>query len=56
MMFTYVYDPPLFGYLHVEREIGLESMLPVDFELEELDIEFLGFELVKTSENGDDAC
>src|SRR5262245_21227458 len=39
------------GYLHVEREIFLEPMLPINFETQKVYIEFLRFRFVEDAKN-----
>src|SRR5881296_3606740 len=47
MMLGQVQDAPIPRHLHVQRKSGLESMLPVDGETKEADIELSGLGLVE---------
>lgn len=54
MVLAEVQNDAAFGYLPVQRGVVVEAMLPVGFEAEVVEVEFVGFGDVKDAEDGGD--
>jgi hypothetical protein len=55
VMLAEVKSEPGARYLHIDREIGRETMLPIDLETEKIEVEFSRLIQRKDAENGDNA-
>jgi len=51
-MFAQIYRKPAARHLHEDRRIGLEAMLPLDFEAEKIEIELARFSSEKMRKMG----
>src|SRR5581483_10077132 len=51
MMLGDVQEHPLAAHLHVERQVGLEAVLPVDREAEKAEVEFASLGLVEAPQD-----
>src|SRR5262245_27741836 len=47
-------DAFVFGDLHIERKSVFETVFPIDFEAEEIDVELAGLGFVEDAEHGRD--